>query len=108
MAKGPETRSQTSIIRTPSSGPAISQSPALLNSEFARNAAQRLSVHLTGNARSPRDRVGLCYQLTLARAPRLAELAAALELMAGAQNPLQGLADLSLAIFNLNEFFFQQ
>ena len=82
------------------------QSLALLNSEFARNAAQRLSAHLTGKARSPRDRIVLCYQLTLARAPRPAELAAALELMAGAQNPLQGLADLSLAIFNLNEFLY--
>ena len=82
------------------------QSLALLNSEFARNAAQRLSVHLTGNARSPRDRAGLCYQLTLVRAPKPVELAAALELMAGAQNSRQGLADLSLAIFNLNEFLY--
>jgi hypothetical protein len=82
------------------------QSLALLNSEFARNAAQRLSAHLMGKARTPKDRIVLCYQLTLARAPRPAELAAALELMAGAQNPRQGLADLSLAIFNLNEFLY--
>ena len=82
------------------------QSLALLNSEFARNAAQRLSAHLTGNARSPRDRIVLCYQLTLARSPKPTELAAALELMAGAQNPRQGLDDLSLAIFNLNEFLY--
>ena len=43
---------------------------------------------------------------SLARAPNPTELVAALELMAGAQNPRQGLADLSLAIFNLNEFLY--
>ncbi len=82
------------------------QSLALLNSEFARNAARRLSAQLMEKTRTPTDQIVLCYQLTLARSPRPLELEAALKLVAGAEDHVQGLADLCLAVFNLNEFLY--
>ena len=82
------------------------QSLALLNSEFARNASKRLSAQLMGKARTPTEQIVLCYQLTLARAPKPPELKAALKLVDGAKDRNQGLADLCLAIFNLNEFLY--
>ena len=57
-------------------------------------------------ARTRTDQIVLCYQLTLARSPRPLELEAALKLVAGAEDHVQGLADLCLAVFNLNEFLY--
>jgi hypothetical protein len=82
------------------------QSLALLNSAFVRDAAGRLAQRASREAGSPRQKVAACFQMALGRLPSTTEQTAALELAGGPANPVDGLGDLCLALFNLNEFLF--
>jgi Flp pilus assembly protein TadD len=82
------------------------QSLGLLNSEFTRNAAKRLTKHVIREAHTPEARLRLCYQLLLSRAPDTKELVAATELISINPDQQKGLAGLCLALFNLNEFLY--
>jgi hypothetical protein len=75
----------------------------LLNSEFSHAAARDLAAHVVATAGSDlAKQVDLAYRRTLARSPAADELRLALDFLAGPAD----LADLCLALFNLNEFVY--
>lgn len=79
------------------------QALILLNSEFSHAAARDLAAHVVATAGSdPTKQVDLAYRRTLARSPAADELRLALDFLAGRSD----LADLCLALFNLNEFVY--
>ncbi len=77
------------------------QALALLNGADAIAAAEKTANRVERDARSAEERIELSYRLVLGRAPRPNERAIALDFLA--ESPL---ADLLLALFNLNEFVY--
>jgi len=82
------------------------QSLGLLNSEFTRNAAKRLTKRVIREAHTPEAQLSLCYQLLLGRAPKANEQTVASKLTSGHSDKEKGLTDLCLALLNLNEFLY--
>ena len=81
------------------------------NSEFSLSAARDLARFVADNAgEEPREQVRLAYRRTLGRLPESEELEASLELLTATADPdnsdQQALANLCLALFNLNEFIY--
>ena len=64
------------------------------------------SAFRRGRSLSPEEQVKLCYQLLLGRNPDIDELTAAIKLISECHDERKGLADLCLALFNLNEFLY--
>ncbi|MBI5759712.1 MAG: DUF1549 domain-containing protein [Planctomycetales bacterium] len=79
------------------------QALILLNSEFSHATARDLAARVVATSGSdPAKQVDLAYRRTLARSPDPDELRLALDFLAGPSD----LADLCLALFNLNEFVY--
>ncbi len=78
------------------------QALALLNSNFVSEAAERLAEYISKNSPEPKDAIREAYQLTLSRLPSKEESQNAEVLVGKAGN----LSDLTLALFNLNEFLY--
>jgi hypothetical protein len=79
------------------------QALILLNSEFSHTAARDLAARVETIAGSdPAQQVDVAYRRTLSRTPTADERRLALDFLAGPSD----LADLCLALFNLNEFVY--
>jgi hypothetical protein len=82
------------------------QSLALLNSEFTRDAATRLARVAEDQTLSHSAQFTYCYSHLLNRSPNAGELESCAQFVEAASDPKQGLAELCLALMNLNEFLF--
>ncbi len=82
------------------------QSLALLNSEFTRDAAARLARQAEGRTPTRSAQFIYCYQHLLNRAPTSSELESCAQFVQTSPDPKQGLAELYLALMNLNEFIY--
>ena len=82
------------------------QSLALLNSDFTRDAANRLAGVATENNSDQSAQFTYCYSHLLNREPTPGELEACTQLAGVSSDPKQGLAELCLALINLNEFLY--
>jgi hypothetical protein len=95
---------ETSALRSVST--TAPQSLALLNSSFVVQRAKELARRAADGNATPVESIRFCYRRVLGRLPRQEEMAGALQLVDRDDNPGQGLADLVLALFNLNEFIY--
>lgn len=82
------------------------QSLALLNSDFTRDAANRLAGVATENNSDQTAQFTYCYLRLFNREPNPGELEACTQLAGVSSDPKQGLAELCLALINLNEFLY--
>lgn len=82
------------------------QSLALLNSDFTRNAATRIAHHAESHNKTLNEQITFCHQLLLSRAPTPSELKTCHHFIQASHSFKQGLADLCLAMMNLNEFLY--
>ena len=82
------------------------QSLALLNSDFTRDAAARLARVAAKKTSDQTAQFTYCYLRLLNRAPNPVELEVCTQLVSASPDPKQGLAELCLALINLNEFLY--
>jgi hypothetical protein len=82
------------------------QSLALLNSDFTRDAAARLARVAAKKTSDQTAQFTYCYLRLLNRAPNPVELGVCTQLVSASPDPKQGLAELCLALINLNEFLY--
>lgn len=82
------------------------QALTLLNSEFSLSTARDLADLAHQQSMDAEEQIQMCYRRTLGRSPATDELARARRFIRGREAGLEGLTDLCLVLFNLNEFLY--
>ena len=82
------------------------QALSLLNSEFVNDSANRMAQFAMNQAANANAQVRLCYERILGRPPTPEDSQYAASILNSTSNAEQGLADICLALFNLNEFLY--
>ena len=93
------------------SSPSMRQALMMLNGKLTHEASRVGSLEpmhelLSGSKANPEEAVRLAYRQILTRDPSADELAEGLSLVAEAESPLEGMADLRWVMFNCHEFRF--
>jgi hypothetical protein len=79
----------------------------MLNSSFSWQLAERLAARVARHSTDSAEQIGFLFRCALAREPTVDELGESLEFLSGSEDDgISPLTELTLVLFNSNEFYY--